>query len=466
MLIDYLNHNPDLPQNTLKKRLCFLAISMGLFASLYPGSFFGLCGLSILLLYLHQISRFWNDRWPFRLFLIGFIPRLLIISLLYFYSPPSAYKVTMFGDSDFNFWMSEQAFYALLGNIDYRAASLSPGLYGYNILPWIYGALYLLLGYSPFLIMIINTTMSCLTAWVVFLITYKITQHRTAAAWAMGFTILSPSQILWSVNLLKEPVIELILAVIVYLFVVMIQQRKWHYLIIITILTYMLGQLRMNLHYLVLAALGLSIFLFIPRRLITGTLLIIFVLGTFIFYRKPSRMKEDYLSFQANIINTQIGNITTGGAYYKFIPDRYQPGANNSTLMDFREITFSYLKALYYYLCTPNPFKRLSLNKTPALPQMFLWYFSMIFFFFPGTLYLLRYHFRSSGVIFIFLLVFTSGLALFTGNEGTAFRQRDIVTPFFFIPIAVSLINTLGWFARRAGPLALSSANEPSKQEN
>ena len=466
MLIDYLNHNPDLPQNTLKKRLCFLAISMGLFASLYPGSFFGLCGLSILLLYLHQISRFWNDRWPFRLFLIGFIPRLLIISLLYFYSPPSAYKVTMFGDSDFNFWMSEQAFYALLGNIDYRAASLSPGLYGYNILPWIYGALYLLLGYSPFLIMIINTTMSCLTAWVVFLITYKITQHRTAAAWAMGFTILSPSQILWSVNLLKEPVIELILAVIVYLFVVMIQERKWYYLIIITLLTYMLGQLRINLHYLVLAALGLSAFLFIPRRLITGILFLIVILTALVFHRKPSRIIDEYRNFQVEIIAIQMGNITTGGTYYKFIPDRYQPGASNNSPMTLSEMALSYLKALYYYLCSPNPFQDVTLNKIPALPQMFLWYFLLIFFFPVGTLYLLRYHFRSSGIIFIYLLVLTSGLAFFTGNEGTAFRQRDILTPFFFIPIAVGMINTLGWLTRRAGPPAPSSANEPSKQEN
>jgi hypothetical protein len=30
----------------------------------------------------------------------------------------------------------------------------------------------------------------------------------------------------------------------------------------------------------------------------------------------------------------------------------------------------------------------------------------------------------------------------------------------------VGMINTLGWLARRAGPPAPSSANEPSKQEN
>ena len=355
---------------------------------------------------------------------------------------------------------------AYSGYLDYKGSHLEPGVYGYSILNWIYGAFYFLAGYSPFLISLFNITIGSLAAWMIYLVTYRITEHRIVSAWAMGFTILSPSQILWSADLLKEPTIELILAVIVYLFVVMIQQRKWHYLIFLVLLSYPLGHLRIKMHFLALAFLALSAFLFIPRRLIIGLLLLVVVLSAVIFYRKPSRMKEDYRSFQANIISTQIGNITTGGAYYKFIPDRYQPGASNSTLMDSREITLSYLKALYYYLCTPNPFKRASLNKTPALPQMFIWYFLMIFFFFPGTLYLLRYHFRSSGAIFIFLLVFTSGLAFFTGNEGTAFRQRDILTPFFFIPIAVGMINTLGWLARRAGPPAPSSANEPSKQEN
>jgi hypothetical protein len=442
------------------------AVLAGFLGSLLPGPVLGITISAGLLFYLYRTSSDLGRRTPFWIFLTGFSIRFAMIVLICLFSIINGNDLVLSGDGFNNLHFSKYAISVFHGYLDYLNTSLEPGYYGYSLLIWIHGAIYFLIGYSPFLVLILNAIASSLAAWMIYLLTYRITGHRLIATWALGFTILSPSQILWSADFLKEPSIELILAVIIYLFVVMIQQKRWHYLIILALLTYPLGQLRVNLHYLVLAALGLSAVLLIPRRLITGILFLIVILTALVFHRKPSRIIDEYRNFQVEIIAIQMGNITTGGTYYKFIPDRYQPGASNNSPMTLSEMALSYLKALYYYLCSPNPFQDVTLNKIPALPQMFLWYFLLIFFFPVGTLYLLRYHFRSSGIIFIYLLVLTSGLAFFTGNEGTAFRQRDILTPFFFIPIAVGMINTLGWLARRAGPPAPSSANEPSKQEN
>ena len=74
----------------------------------------------------------------------------------------------------------------------------------------------------------------------------------------------------------------------------------------------------------------------------------------------------------------------------------------------------------------------------------------MLILFLPaGVLYLLRYRWREAGVVLVFLVVATSAVALFTANEGTAFRHRDILTPFYFIPITVGMLNIRGWLAEK-----------------
>ena len=112
----------------------------------------------------------------------------------------------------------------------------------------------------------------------------------------------------------------------------------------------------------------------------------------------------------------------------------------------------------------PYPFKMVSFNKLPALPQMVVWYFLMLVCFLPGSLYLLRYHFRSSVILFVYILVFTPVMALFTGNEGTAFRQRDILTMIYFIPISVGFYNIKGWLASRLGGTCAQDRYRPGNK--
>jgi len=386
--------------------------------------------------------------------------RFSIISFIALVSELKGTDYILFGDSQFNFHLSRNAFMAYLAFFDATLkTSLHPGVYGYNVLVWFYGMIYHLCGYSPFLILLFNATAGCLAAWMVYLITCRITKNRTTAAWAMGFTIFWPSQILWSVELLKEPMLILLISVIIYLFVEMIERKKWYNIFFLGLLWYPLGHIRMNMHLLVLVTLVLSSVLCLPRKVWTRLLLLVVLAGGITAAAGPSRLKNMYNEYQSLMITMQIGFVSTGGSYYRFIPERYIQDEEQRTPMTFREIVGSYLKALYFYLGVPNPFARLGMNKLPVLPQMLGWYIMLILFFPVGLLYLLRYHFRSAGIIFVYLFVVTSAAALFTGNEGTAFRHRDILTPFYFIPIAVGMVNLLGWLAkgyRRSVELACS----------
>ena len=132
-------------------------------------------------------------------------------------------------------------------------------------------------------------------------------------------------------------------------------------------------------------------------------------------------------------------------AKYRFKP----PFGNSSEPMTPKEMTISCVKAVYYYLSVPKPFVLLKKSQIPVVPQMLVWYVLLLFCFPVGVLHLARHYYRESGIILICILLFTVAMALFTGNEGTAFRQRDMLIPFYFIPISVGLVNLSGWLASK-----------------
>jgi hypothetical protein len=162
----------------------------------------------------------------------------------------------------------------------------------------------------------------------------------------------------------------------------------------------------------------------------------------------PSGISSKWVELQRRVVVSQMGFVTTGGSWYKFLPGRITP-RNRATDMSPVEFSISFVRAVGYYLLVPVPFKEISFNKLPALPQMVVWYFLLLICFIPGCLYLLRFHFRSTAILFSYILIFTAAQALFTGNEGTAFRQRDTVIIFYFIPIAIGFYNLKGWLASR-----------------
>ncbi|MEA2063851.1 MAG: hypothetical protein U9P14_09160, partial [Gemmatimonadota bacterium] len=191
-----------------------------------------------------------------------------------------------------------------------------------------------------------------------------------------------------------------------------------------------------------------SLVLFLPRRRIVGVLLLVLLveIGIWVGY---SRIKPTYEKFHSMVVDAQIGFLTTRGSSYRFLPERYKPRGNYGTMMTAGEWVESYFKAVYYYLSVPNPFVRLKASKVPVTPQMLVWYGLMIICFPVGVLYLVKHRYRESGIVLMYILVFTSALALNTANEGAAFRQRDMLVPFYFIPISIGLIKLLGWISSK-----------------
>ena len=433
-------------KNTLRKYWLLLLFGVVIGLSL-PGISLGLGLVVLVVLVVRRKSESWQDRMPYRLFLAGIGLRISIIGLKYIANTLTGKGLSVFGDSAMHLKAAGDASNILAGSTIRMKVPLIFGDYGYSITHWLYGAIYQLFGWSQFLLLIINVLAACLAALLIYHITMLICFHKPSAALAMGLCLFFPSQIMWSVELLKEPVIQLYTALFIYIFIIAVQKKRWWLLLPLAAMCYPFGHLRKMTHYIMFATFALGCVFVIPKRVKTSIVILILLAVAGTAMLRPSGIFRLWEAAQGRIIISQVGFITTGGSWYKFLPDRITP-KKRGPIMTMREFPVAYVKAVGYLLMTPFPFKKVTFNKLPALPQMLVWYFLLIICFVPGVLYLLRYHFRNSAMVIIYLVVFTSAQALLTGNEGTAFRQRDVLTIFYFIPMAVGFNNIRGWLSQ------------------
>ena len=84
----------------------------------------------------------------------------------------------------------------------------------------------------------------------------------------------------------------------------------------------------------------------------------------------PSSIRFRLEQAKSSIIGSQTGFETTGGAWYRFIPDRYAyvPGQENNSPLSDKELAVSFSKAVCYYLLVPFPKDLASPNKMPSDP--------------------------------------------------------------------------------------------------
>jgi len=105
---------------------------------------------------------------------------------------------------------------------------------------------------------------------------------------------------------------------------------------------------------------------------------------------------------------------------------------------------------LVYLLFAPFPWAITGVRQMLTVPETLVWY-ALMPSFVRGLLYTVRNRLRDTLPILVFAAALTGAYALFQGNVGTAYRQRTQVTMFYFIFMAVGLVER----RRRAQPAAV-----------
>ena len=110
---------------------------------------------------------------------------------------------------------------------------------------------------------------------------------------------------------------------------------------------------------------------------------------------------------------------------------------------------------LVYLVFAPFPWSVSGLRQALVLPETLVWY-ALMPAFVRGLSFGLRRHFRTILPIVVFAVSLTLAYALMQGNIGTAYRQRTQITMFFFIFMAVGVVEK-----RRQRALRLEAAPIP-----
>jgi len=102
---------------------------------------------------------------------------------------------------------------------------------------------------------------------------------------------------------------------------------------------------------------------------------------------------------------------------------------------------------LVYLLFAPFPWAISGFRQLLTLPETLVWY-ALMPAFVRGFAYSVRHRLRDVLPILVFAVTLTIAYALMQGNVGTAYRQRTQVTMFYFVFMAVGIVQR----SRRAAP--------------
>lgn len=404
-------------------------------------------------------------------FLIALISRIIFSYIYYQASFSSGYGVDFMGDAvnysnnalyvtevmtkkDFSRYTSEDAYLQENMRLARQAFDYKlPPVYNFQISPYAYyiAFLYLIFGYAPFLVKLLNCLFGSLLALAVYSLAKEIFNLK-AARIAMVIAAFFPSLFFWSITSLRDTPIILCLTFLFWLLIKLQAKFDWVYLAIFIGLFPVLANIRRDIIIIFLFVIFLIFFIYkfkpINKFIIVSSVILIFL--QLIFYPDSgvAKIANQYLLSRVKpliLFRTHRDYVHYANTGYIIYPLRlYDQCYDNPSCkkdspeykdikdMEPGEFFMAIWLGLIYFIFSPFSWSATSLWELITYPQMVIWYF-LLFMAAIGTFMALRYNANKITGIIIFcsFVVFLS--ALTEGNTGTLFRHRDMLTPLLLV---------------------------------
>jgi len=369
----------------------------------------------------------------FFLFIAGFLIRILISVLLYFFLDVSQINSGFFiGDGEnysLNGWRISRLWELGLkvnkSNFVSAFGSFSGTIGNYDFLN---AFIYSISGYSPLSLFFINCLAGSLHIIVIFIISNKIFNIKIALL-SSAFCAFLPSFILWSSQNLKDPLTNLGILFSLYLFIKLRHDIKISSILFLILTFIGLYYLRM-LTVAPLALILLFYFLFLHRSNVwIKFVLIIFMVILSLFLFKHI--------FSSQFILNSLQEINA---------NRHVRAYGN--LAYFPDFRISSLGSLFAYLplgflavwLSPFPWQVFSLSQIFVLPEILVWYI-FIPFAMKGIHLAIKDRIKDSYFIIATIFVFSLFLGVYEGNLGTLYRHKAIVIMLVYIFVSAGLLT-------------------------
>ncbi|MEW6614404.1 MAG: hypothetical protein AB1401_02885 [Thermodesulfobacteriota bacterium] len=381
----------------------------------------------------------------FSLFIIAFAIRVFLSTLLfllsYSYGNTGVEGYLLNNDGvgyDLNGWYIAQRHNAGF-EVDpffyLRESNLGWTLTSYHF--WV-ARVYQMTGRSPLSLFFINSFLGALV--IIFL--YSITKQlldKKAAILCATFGGFFPSVIFWSTQNFKEPIINLMLCFVFFLWLKTIRKFNMFYFLLSIFPLYVLYKLSP---------------LFIPSLLLTFFLALITLLGgtcrktiLLLFMAIGFTAASISVIYFSNLLEPLMIRMTGETTILKFIAVGREakaygnlaimPGFNISTPMD--ALLFLPIASIYAWF-SPFPWQIGSAAQIIALPEMLIFYL-MFPLFLKGISYCWKNKFSETFPLIFFMVFIMLMLGYVEGNSGTLFRHKSAVLYLIFIFISIGIFR-------------------------
>jgi 4-amino-4-deoxy-L-arabinose transferase-like glycosyltransferase len=338
------------------------------------------------------------------------------------------------------FW-GDSGTYDIAGDLLARSwhgepTSIAPqteALSGYGFVYYV-AALYFAFGRNQLLVQLLNATIGSATVLVVYAIASRL-YGAAVARWAALFMAFFPQMLFWSGGMYKDPTILLCIAVCMY---GVLRLRERFSFTPVLLAGLVLLTLRFYVFYFVVAA-AVGTFVFggkgnLGERLVSFAVLTLVLAGalTFGLRQETFQAQAGYMTFE-QIQVTRSDQATWGRSAYGTEYDVTTPAGALRALP----------VGLVYLLFAPFPWAITSVRQLLVLPETLAWY-ALMPAFARGLAYSIRVRLRDVLPILVFAVTLTLAYALMQGTIGTAYRQRTQVTMFYFVFMAVGVVQRRG----------------------
>lgn len=298
---------------------------------------------------------------------------------------------------------------------------------------YLVAAIYALVGRNILAAQSFCAVMGAGVAPMVFFCSQKIFRNNGVAKTAAILAAFFPAFIIWSGQLLKDGLIVFLLVLSMTL-VVQLQERLTPGAVVLLILS--LGgilTLRFYIFYMVVVAVGGSFLVGLTsstQGLVRNTVILVLV-GMGLTYIGVTRNAASQLDVYGTVDQLQRSREdlakSAKSGFGEDVDVTTTSGAISTIPLGFAYLMFA-----------PFPWQLGSLRQSITLPEILVWW-AMIPILVWGLWWAIRHNLKRAFPILIFSLLLTIAYSIFSGNVGTAYRQRTQIQVFLFIFIAVGI---------------------------
>ncbi len=310
---------------------------------------------------------------------------------------------------------------------------------------FVVAAQYFLFGAWPLLPKLTNAVLGALSVVLLFDITLRVTGNVAVSLRAARYVAYFPSLVLWSTMNIRD-VWVLALILVISREAMRLQERfRLGSLLLLAAAILAIIQFRDYLFFAVTVPVVASFVVRGRGRIGRGAVVGLVVASVVVFADQVVGTGRKMRTLDLETLSTIRAGTAAGES-------RYEGQADISTPMG----AIAFLpKGLAFFLLGPFPWSVTNLRQALSIPEM-LFFYSLVPAIVRGTVFMVRHRLRDTLMILLMVGAVTLGYALGQANQGTAYRHRAQVLPFYL------MMGALGVELRRGRRAVNEVAYQPA----